>query len=103
MGAQGSVFYICLTWLPAVEQHLGYPPAVTGWHMFGLQVTGVIGNLLAPQLMKVGPDERLATVIPGLASLISVLGFFWLPEAAQIGRAHVWTPVTFRSRMPSSA
>ena len=84
MGAQGSVFYICLTWLPAVEQHLGYPPAVTGWHMFGLQVTGVIGNLLAPQLMKVGPDERLATVIPGLASLISVLGFFWLPEAALV-------------------
>lgn len=84
LGAQGSVFYICLTWLPAVEQHLGYSPAVTGWHMFGLQLTGVIGNLLAPHLMKLGTDERLSTIAPGLASLISVFGFFWLPGAALV-------------------
>src|SRR5699024_9320401 len=55
MGAQASVFYLCLTWLPAVEQHLGYSGATSGWHMLGLEITGVVGNLIAPYLRS---EER---------------------------------------------
>src|SRR5699024_4342316 len=46
MGLQSGVFYISLTWLPTVEQALGISATAAGWHMFLLQIAGIVGNLL---------------------------------------------------------
>lgn len=82
MGVQSSVFYVSLTWLPTVEIHLGYNAVTAGWHMFALQVAGVVGNLLAPSFMKIGADERFAAVLPGLFFVISLTGLYLAPTLA---------------------
>lgn len=82
MGSQSAVFYVGLTWLPTVEQHLGYSPVTAGLHMLGLQIAGIIGNLLAPVFMRVGPDERFAAVFPGVVYLVSISGLLTLPGLA---------------------
>lgn len=82
MGMQSAVFYISLTWLPTVEQHLGFSAVAAGWHMFALQIAGVGGNLLAPVFMRIGPDDRFAAVIPGAFFLVSLAGLLWVPGAA---------------------
>lgn len=84
MGAQSSVFYVSITWLPAVEHHLGFSAVAAGWHMFVLQIAGVVGNLLAPVFMRIGPDERFATVLPGAIFLISIAGLYLVPGAALV-------------------
>lgn len=82
MGVQSSVFYVSITWLPTVEQHLGYSAVASGWHMFALQIAGVGGNLLAPVLMQIGPDQRFAAVLPGAFFLASLAGLYFFPGAA---------------------
>lgn len=82
MGLQSGLFYVSITWLPLTEQHLGFSPVVAGWHMLVLQITAVVGNLLTPVFMKIGPDERFATVLPGVLSLIGAVGMFLAPPAA---------------------
>lgn len=79
MGVQSSVFYVSLTWLPTVEQELGVDPAAAGWHMFTLQVAGVVGNLMAPVLMRVGGDQRVAAVLPGVLYLVGLAGILLAP------------------------
>lgn len=82
MGLQSSSFYVALTWLPTVEQDLGFGAAVAGWHMFGLQIVSMVGNLSAPALMRRGRDERLPATVAGLLVLSGTLGFLLLPGAA---------------------
>lgn len=84
MGAQSSVFYVSLTWLPTVEQHLGFSAVTSGWHMFALQIAGVAGNLLAPLLMRIGNDERFAAALPGVLFLASLAGLYWFPKGALV-------------------
>ncbi|MPV50556.1 MFS transporter [Pseudactinotalea sp. HY160] len=79
MGVQSSVFYVALTWLPTVEQELGVDPVAAGWHMFILQVAGVVGNLAAPALMRIGGDQRVAAVLPGIAHLVGLAGIVFAP------------------------
>ncbi len=45
MGLQSAVFYTVMMWLPSMEARLGVGAAAAGWHLFTLQVTGILGNL----------------------------------------------------------
>src|SRR5699024_3408084 len=82
MGVQSAVFYMSLTWLPTVEQAFGFDPAATGVHMFVLQVVAVAGNLLAPVLMRIGNDQRMAAILPGVLMLVGLGGIFAWPALA---------------------
>ncbi len=84
MGVQSSVFYVSLTWLPTVEQELGVDPVAAGWHMFVLQVAGVVGNLVAPALMRIGSDQRTAAVLPALMHLLGLAGILFAPGGVLI-------------------
>jgi len=79
MGVQSSVFYVSLTWLPSVEQGLGVSPVAAGWHMFLLQIAGVVGNLAAPVLMRIGRDQQFAAVLPGLLFVVALAGIYFHP------------------------
>src|SRR5699024_12552266 len=49
-------------------------------------------------------ESASEAVIPGgHGQCPSISADGWTLPVPEIGRAHVWTPVTFRSRMPSSA
>ncbi|WP_022917901.1 MFS transporter [Ruania albidiflava] len=82
MGLQSSSFYVALTWLPTVEQDLGFLPEVAGWHMFLLQIVSMVGNLGAPVLMRRSRDERFPATLAGLCVLSGTVGFLLLPGAA---------------------
>ncbi|HIZ35583.1 MAG TPA: MFS transporter [Candidatus Ruania gallistercoris] len=81
MGLQSVAFYTAFSWIPSVEHHLGVDPAHAGWHMFALQLAGILGSLLTPVLMRIGPDERLAATVPGAIIAAGALGL-WLAPAA---------------------
>lgn len=81
MGMQSVAFYTAFSWIPSVEQHLGVDPAHAGWHMFALQLAGILGSLLTPVLMRAGTDERWAAAVPGLIISAGALGL-WLAPAA---------------------
>ena len=81
MGMQSVAFYTAFSWIPSVEQHLGVDPAHAGWHMFVLQLAGILGSLLTPVLMRAGTDERWAATLPGLIISAGALGL-WLAPAA---------------------
>lgn len=79
MGLQSTGFYVLLTWLPTVEHDVGVSPAVAGWHLFLMQVAGIVANLAAPILMRVGTDQRLGAVVPGALLAVGALGLLTLP------------------------
>ena len=84
MGVQSGAFYISLTWLPTVEQELGYSDVASGWHMFVLQVCAIGGNLAAPVLMRLGRDERLTATLPGVFMIAGSIGLVLAPGAALV-------------------
>lgn len=79
MGLQSTAFYVVITWLPTVEQELGAGAAEAGWHLFFLQLAQIVGNLGAPLLMRVGADQRLAAVLPGVLLVVAMLGLALAP------------------------
>lgn len=88
MGVQSTTFYVALTWLPTVEQELGYSGSAAGWHMFLLQVLGIVGNFLAPALMRVGRDQRFTAILPGVFMVLGSVGMVLAP-----GGALLWVSV----------
>lgn len=79
MGLQSAGYYVVLTWLPTVEQELEVPAETAGWHLFFLQIMGIAGNLGAPLLMRLGRDQRIGAVVPGLLLATGTLGLLWAP------------------------
>src|SRR5207248_10804810 len=77
-----------------------------GWLLVVAMVAAAVGLalLIRWKLRNAAPEVRnwRAWVVWGIQSAFVALVLFllWQPE---IGRAHVRTPVTVRSRMPSSA
>lgn len=80
MGLQSTVFYTVVNWLPTLEQDLGVDPATAGWHLFLFQATGIVSNLAAPTLMRIGPDQRFAAVGVPTCTLVAVLGVVLVPS-----------------------
>jgi len=80
MGLQSAGFFVMVTWLPSIEQDLGVPAETAGWHLFVLQVLGLVGNLTAPLLMRLGADERLGAMIPGLTMITGSFGLILAPQ-----------------------
>ena len=64
----------------------------------GADLLDIGGESTRPGAASVSPDTELARVLPAVRALAAELD---LP--LKIGRAHVLTPVTSLSRMPSSA
>src|SRR5205823_12712481 len=58
------------------------------------------GPFIPPTLLRAGQQGLLALAL--LVSAVFLANFIWM-WSSEIGRAHVLTPVTSLSRMPSSA
>ncbi|MGY1839911.1 MULTISPECIES: CynX/NimT family MFS transporter [unclassified Modestobacter] len=82
MGTQSTIYFTLITWWPSVEQAHGVSPAAAGWHLFAMQVAGVLANLAVARLIPRHPDQRL--LILGATGLfaIAVLGQLALPGAS---------------------
>src|SRR2546430_5988537 len=73
----------------------------------GLGVVLFSASALSVKAGATSWDARLFRILnqvpPAAASVLTPLSHLFGPAGIQIGRAHVWTPVTVKSRMPSSA
>ena len=82
MGAQSTVYYTLITWWPSVEQAHGTSAATAGWHLFGLQVAGLLANLAMARLIPRRPDQRLLALGATGLVLVGIVGQLLLPEAS---------------------
>ncbi|WP_448071190.1 MFS transporter [Georgenia yuyongxinii] len=84
MGLQSTVFYVLVNWLPTLEQDLGVSAAAAGWHLFLYQVAAIFSNLATPALMRVGPDQRVASLLMPTLMLAGMLGLVLAPGLVQV-------------------
>ena len=85
MGMQSTIYYTLITWWPSVERAHGVSAAAAGWHLFAMQVAGLLSNLATARLIPRRPDQRLL--------LLGATGLFALAIAGQLalpGASLLW-------------
>ncbi len=74
MGLQSLTFYATVAWFPTLFESHGLSPADAGWLLSLLQLSGVVGSFVAPQLAGRMRSQRLLVVAAILLALISYAG-----------------------------
>jgi CP family cyanate transporter-like MFS transporter len=86
MGLVTLIYFACLSWLPAIYTGRGVDEAQAGLLLMVMNLTGLIGNLVAPTVAERMRDQRVAvaaTVALGTAGVVGI----WV---APVGTALVW-------------
>lgn len=79
-GLQSSLFFVLLTWFPAVQTWHGAGQAQAGFWLAVFQAVGVLSSLVIGHIMQRTRDQRgIATVITSFM-LIGLLGMIHLPQ-----------------------
>jgi MFS transporter, CP family, cyanate transporter len=95
MGMQSTIYYTLITWWPSVERAHGVSAAAAGWHLFAMQVAGLLSNLATARLIPRFPDQRwlllgatglFATAIAGQLALPGA-SLLWIVVAGAGGGA----------------
>jgi CP family cyanate transporter-like MFS transporter len=76
------VYYALITWWPSVEQAHGVSAADSGWHLFALQMAGLVANLATGWVLHRRADRRMIAISGTGLVLISVSGQLLLPGAS---------------------
>lgn len=79
MGLQSTVFYITLSWLPAILLEHGASEESAGWLLFLAQLVGVAVSLPVPVLAGRLADQRLPAAAGALFGLLGYLGLLVAP------------------------
>jgi CP family cyanate transporter-like MFS transporter len=74
MGLQSWTFYAEVAWFPAIFEGHGLSPASAGWMLSLLQLSGVLGSFIAPQIAGRMRGQRLLTAGIILLALIALAG-----------------------------
>jgi MFS transporter, CP family, cyanate transporter len=88
MGMQSTIYYTLITWWPSVERTHGVSATAAGWHLFAMQVAGLLSNLATARLIPRRPDQRLL--------LLGATGLFATAIAGQLalpGASLLWIVV----------
>ncbi|GAB2511387.1 CynX/NimT family MFS transporter [Paramicrobacterium agarici] len=81
MGLQSTIFYVVITWMPAIEQSVGFDAFTAGWHQSAFQVCGIVGTLTAAGMLhKWQRDQRIVVTIYSLSSALGILGVLTSPS-----------------------
>jgi MFS transporter, CP family, cyanate transporter len=82
MGLQSTLFYIAISWFPAILRDAGFSATAGGWLLTLYQVAALLAGLAVPPLMRRFKDQRgLALGIAALSAL-GVLGILIAPRHA---------------------
>ena len=101
MGLQSWTFYAAVAWFPAIFESHGLSPANAGWLLSLLQLFGVLGSFIAPQIATRMRGQRVLVATSILLALVAYAGIlsgafgllvFWcillgLAQGAYIGLA----------------
>lgn len=80
MGFQSTTFFLLITWLPTIEASYGISPAVAGWHLFLLQVAGMIGGIGVTAFMRGRTDQRAVAAAISLLMIVAMIGILTVPS-----------------------
>lgn len=78
---QSGIFYLMLTWFPAIQTSHGVSETSAGFWLGAYQAIGIIASLVVGPVMQRSRDQRLVLVALAAIMLIGVLGIIMLPAA----------------------
>ena len=74
MGFQSFLFYVTITWLPAILQNLGASVSTAGWLLSFTQLIGLPAGFIVPVLAGHIRSQRSIAAILGLTSVLGYSG-----------------------------
>jgi CP family cyanate transporter-like MFS transporter len=89
MGLQSLGFYVAISWLPTILHSQGLSPAVAGWYVALMQLTGLLASAATPLIVRRLPDQRLFAAGAAVLGVLSYLGFVVAPELSLLWTATV--------------
>jgi len=80
MGLQSVVFYVFVTWLPAIEHSAGISEEAAGLHSFLLNAVAIGGSLLSSALIPRLRNQWLISVGGPALAVVATVGILFAPE-----------------------
>jgi len=84
MGAQSTVYFILITWLPSIEQSTGVSAATAGFHQLLLNTAGIVGSLLTAAVIHRARDQRAIAVVIAVLVAAGLAAEFALPALSTL-------------------
>ena len=84
MGLQSTLFYIAISWYPAILRDNGFSPTHAGWLLTLFQVAALLAGLPIPMLIRRFMDQRGLAVAASLLVACGTLGILLAPRAATL-------------------
>ena len=82
MGLQSTIFYVSISWFPAILTEHGFTPVAAGWLLTLFQVAALIAGLAVPPLMRRFHDQRGLAIATSVLYGLGVLGILLAPAGA---------------------
>jgi CP family cyanate transporter-like MFS transporter len=82
MGLQSTLFYIAVSWFPAILRDQGFSATAAGWLLTLYQVAALIAGLAVPPLIRRFKDQRGLTLGISALNALGVLGILIAPRHA---------------------
>ncbi|MCW2611465.1 MAG: major facilitator superfamily 1 [Cryptosporangiaceae bacterium] len=84
MGLVTLIYYACLSWLPAFYTDRGVDEAQAGFLLMVMNLTGLLGNLVAPTVAERMRDQRVAVAATVATATVGVLGIWLAPTSTAL-------------------
>jgi CP family cyanate transporter-like MFS transporter len=81
MGLVTLIYYGCLSWIPAIYLERGLSEAYGGFLLMVMNITGFIGNVIAPTVAEKMRDQRAAVTVTVAIATVGIVGI-WLAPAS---------------------
>ncbi|WP_050465786.1 MFS transporter [Herbaspirillum autotrophicum] len=81
LGLNSFVYYVVVSWLPAILNDAGYTPAQSGSLHGLLQMAAAVAGLALMPLRRM-KDQRAAAFGASCMALVGILGLLWVPQWA---------------------
>lgn len=88
-GLQSMVFYILLSWLPAIYRAKGTDPATAGAVLGVVGAVGIIGNFAAPMVAARLHDKRAVVLVTSGLTITGLAGILLAPTQTAL----VWATI----------
>ena len=82
MGLQSTVFYVAISWFPAILRGHGFSASAAGWLLTLYQVAALLAGLAVPMLIRRFKDQRGLAFCASVLGGLSVLGILIAPDHA---------------------
>jgi CP family cyanate transporter-like MFS transporter len=84
MGLQALIFYVAITWLPAILRDGGLAAAQAGWMVSIMQFVSIPAALIAPVIAERVPSQRAVLVCAAASSAAGILGLILFADAGAL-------------------